>query len=81
MNIENLQIKGQLAESKTKLRNLETEASGYIILIRSLLNPYEDDISKIESAKVLSITTRLNELVVQIKQLKEKIQKLEGHFE
>lgn len=81
MNIENLQIKGQLAESKAKLRNLETEAAGYIILIRSLLNPYEDDVSKIESEKVLSVTTRLNELVNQVKQLKEKIKKLEGHFE
>ena len=81
MNIENMQIKGQLADSRKKLRSLETEVSGYIILIRSLLNPYEDDVSKIESDKVSSVTNRLNELIPRIRSLKEKIRKLEAHFE
>ena len=42
MNPEKLQLKGMLAESKKRFRTLDTEASGLVILVRSLLNPYED---------------------------------------
>ena len=42
MNPEILQMKGMLAEAKKKYRSLDTEASGLVILIRSLLNPYEE---------------------------------------
>ena len=37
MNPEILQMKGMLAEAKKKYRSLDTEASGLVILIRSLL--------------------------------------------
>lgn len=76
-----MQIKGQLAESKKKLRNLQTEAAGHIILARSLLNPYEDDLAKLEMDKVSSVTERLNQLVAEIRTLKEKIKKLESWFD
>lgn len=81
MNPEKMQIKGQLAESKKKIHNLRTEAAGYVILVRSLLNPYEDDISKLEIEKVASVTQRLEQLINEIRELKEKIKKLESWFD
>lgn len=81
MNIENMQIKGQLAEAKKKFKELDTEASGLIILIRSLLNPYEEDICRLEIEKAAISISRLNSLVEQMKILKSKIEKLEAHFE
>lgn len=81
MNIENMQIKGQLAESRKKHKALETEASGLIILIRSLLNPYEEDICKLDIDKAASAMTRLNWTVDQLKIQKNKIEKLEAHFD
>jgi len=81
MNIENMQIKGQLAEARKKLKALETEASGLIILIRSLLNPYEEDISKLDIDKAATAMVRLNWAVNQIRIQKNKIEKLEAHFD
>ena len=51
MNIERIQLKGQLAEAKSKYKHLDTEAAGLILLIRSLLNPFEDDTTKLDIEK------------------------------
>ena len=51
MNIERIQLKGQLAEAKSKYKHFDTEAAGLILLIRSLLNPFEDDTTKIDVEK------------------------------
>jgi hypothetical protein len=80
MNIERIQLKGQLAEAKSKYRTLDIEASGLIILIRSLLNPFEDDTTKQESEKALVSLTRLNEIVTELRRLKKKISELEDYF-
>lgn len=53
MNPERLQLKGMLAESKKQYGELRTQASGYVLIIRSLLNPYED-VSKLDTEKALS---------------------------
>ena len=71
MNPERLQLKGMLAESKKNFRTLDTEASGLVILIRALLNPYED-IKNLDMDKVL---------VTEMQTLNEKIKKLESEFE
>lgn len=81
MNIERMQIKGQLAEAKSKYRNLDIEASGLILLVRSLLNPYESDTTKQETEKALVSLTRLNEIVIELRQLKKKISDLEAYFD
>ena len=80
MNIEKMQIKGQLAEAKKKFKTLDTEASGLIILIRSLLNPYED-IVKLEVDKAAHSMARLNSIVLEMQALKDKIQRMEQDFE
>lgn len=80
MNPERLQLKGMLAESKKNLRSLDTEASGLVILIRALLNPYED-ISKIDTEKALVSMKRLNEIQAEIKNLEVKIKNLEDDLD
>ena len=73
MNIERIQLKGQLAEAKSKYKKLDVEASGLIILVRSLLNPFEEDTTKQETEKALVSLTRLNNIVQELRTLKKKI--------
>ncbi len=80
MNPEKLQLKGMLAESKKRFRTLDTEASGLVILIRSLLNPYED-VKNLDMEKVCVSTKRLSNVVEELKTLAEKIKNLESEFE
>ena len=80
MNPERLQLKGMLAESKKSLRSLDTEASGLVILFRSLLNPYEN-ISKLDTEKALVSMKRLNEIQAELKNLEVKIKNLESELE
>lgn len=80
MNIEIMRLKTSLSDSKKKLRSLDTEASGLIILIRTYLNPYED-ISNIDMNKVTVSVDRLNVVTVEMKELSEKIKKMESELE
>lgn len=80
MNPERLQLKGMLAESKKRFRTLDTEASGQIILIRALLNPYEE-ILNLDTDKILIAMNRLHSIKNEMKNLAEKIKNLEAEFE
>ncbi len=80
MNPERLQLKGMLAESKKRYRTLDTEASGLVILIRSLLNPYEE-IHKLDTEKALVSIQRLNDIQVEMKTLDGKIKNLESELD
>ena len=80
MNIERIQLKGQLAEAKSKSKHLDTEAAGLILLIRSLLNPFEDATTKLDIDKALVQFQRLQTIILELRILKEKIQKLEEYF-
>ena len=80
MNPEILQMKGMLAEAKKKYRSLDTEASGLVILIRSLLNPYEE-IQKLDTDKVLVSVKRLKSVTVEMQALNDKIKRLESELE
>lgn len=80
MNPERLQLKGMLVEAKKNLRSLDTEASGIIILIRSLLNPYET-ILNIDTEKALVSLKRLDSIVKEMKALDVKIKNLESELE
>ena len=81
MNIERIQLKGQLAECKSKYKNFDVEAAGLVVYIRSLLNPFEDDTTKLETEKALVSLNRLNEVVQELTKLKKKITELEAYFE
>ena len=80
MNPEILQMKGMLAEAKKKYRTLDTEASGLVILIRSLLNPYEE-IQKLDMDKVLVSVKRLKDITKEMQALNDKIKRLESELE
>ena len=80
MNPERLQLKGLLAESKKKYRTLDTESSGFVLLIRSLLNPYED-VLNLDTEKVLFSAQRLAEVQKEMKETAEKIKNLEAELE
>ena len=80
MNPERLQLKGMLAESKKIFRTLDTEASGLVILIRALLNPYED-IKNLDMDKVFVSVKRLKDISKEMQVLNEKIKNLESEFE
>lgn len=80
VNPERLQLKGLLAESKKKFRTLDTESSGLIILIRSLLSPYEE-ILNLDMEKITVSTKRLSSIQKEMKELSEKIKKLEFDLE
>lgn len=76
-----MQFKGQLADLKKKFKTLDTEASGLLILIRSLLNPYEEDLTKLDTEKAKVSVDRLNQIVLEMKALKSKIEKMEEEFD
>ena len=59
---------------------MNTEASGLVILIRSLLNPY-DEIKNLDMEKVTVSVKRLSEITAELKTLAEKIKNLEAEFE
>lgn len=78
---ERVLAKGYLAETKKRLKEKDLEASGVLISLRLLLNPYEDDLSKIDSEKVLIMAKKFNECIEEIKTLKAKIAKLEAEID
>ena len=81
MNLERMQLKGLLVESQKKYKTLDTEASGLIILIRSVLSPYQEDMTQLQIDKVMTYTDRLHSVILELKELKSKIEKLEREFE
>ena len=80
MNVEKLQYKGMLAEAKKKYRTLDTEASGLIILIRTLLNPYTEVLT-LDIEKILVSITRLHSIILEMSSLIEEIHYLETEIE
>lgn len=80
MNLERLQLKGLLAESKKNYRALDTECSGLVLLLRSLLNPYEE-VLNLDTEKISVSVQRLCVAQAEMKELSEKIKKLESEFE
>lgn len=81
MNLERMQLKGLLIETQRKYKTLDTEASGLIILIRSILSPYQEDMTELQIDKVMTYTNRLHSVVLELNDLKSKIEKLENEFE
>lgn len=78
MRHEILQLKGRIAELRQTLQQKELEASGLIIQIRSLADPYESDMTHIKSDQ-LSVSSRLlHECVGQIKTITQQLKRLEA---
>lgn len=71
MNHERVLMKGQLAEAKDKLTNLEVEAKGLILIVRQYLNPYEPDITRLKIDQAASSMERLNTIHQEMVRLKK----------
>ena len=69
-----------LAESKKQYGELRTQASGYVLIIRSLLNPYED-VSKLDTEKALSSMKLLYNVQAELKEVSQKIKNLEAELD
>ena len=80
MNPERLQLKGMLAESKKQLGELRTQASGYVLIIRALLNPYED-VLKLDTEKALSSMKLLYDVQAELKEVSQKVKNLEAELD
>jgi len=78
MRQEILAAKGQLAEDKRKLLELNTDASGLRILIRQVLSPYEDDVTQLRVTEAAASMNRLKAIVDEMRALKVKIARLEA---
>ena len=81
MNLERMQLKGLLIESQKKYKTLDTEASGLIILIRTALSPYQEDMTELQIDKIMTYTDRLHSIILELRDLKSKIEKLEREFD
>lgn len=81
MNLERLKLKGLLSESKQKLKKLDVDSSGLIILIRTYIFPYEDDVTSLEIEKALQAMERLHANIQEMNELKQKIKHLEADLD
>ncbi|GAB4327315.1 MAG: hypothetical protein Kow0037_00770 [Calditrichia bacterium] len=77
MNPEILQLKGQLADLKKKYGNMDIEASGLIIQLRTLLNPYTEDVTELNAEQIRFSAKRLADIIRQMQALKPKINQLQ----
>ncbi len=77
MNQEIMMLKGQLADCRHRLKELDLEASGLIIVSRTNLSPYEDDITKLKIPETLASIKRLNTIYNEMVTLKNRIADME----
>lgn len=78
---EILQLRGQLAVNKKRLNDLTLEAAGLIVLIRTLLPPYEDDITRLEVPKAAQNMARLSRIHAEIVPLKKTVAEMESDLD
>jgi len=76
MNMERMQYRGQLAELKYQFKELEVEASGLVVLLRNLINPFLPAV-ELDSAKIEKAADKLHEAVTSLKVTSDKIKEIE----
>lgn len=72
-------FRGQLAEVKNKYNELMIEASGLVILLRNLLNPYAELID-LKTDQIKISTNRLHQIISEGKKVQAKIKALEAEI-
>lgn len=77
MNIELMRLRAKLAEKKCLHKELDNKTSNLMISARNHLDPYEDDVTKLETELALQAVRELHETVQEMKKLKVCIEKLE----
>jgi hypothetical protein len=76
MNQEIMKLKIRLAEAKQKIKDIDLEAKGLILVIRNYVDPYET-LNQLKTEEALASMERLHELL----QGRKKIEKQVGEYE
>jgi phage shock protein A len=70
--------RGKLYELKQKYKELDLEASALLHAIRILLDPHEEDLTRLRLNDIRKNTERFLALADELKRLREKTEKLEA---
>jgi len=74
-------MKGRLSDLRKKEKQLDCDASGRIALIRQILDPYEDDVTRIAVDQAALEAKKLEEIVTELRDTRIKIDRLERDLE
>lgn len=77
---ERLLNKGKLLELRNKQRELDLQASAMLVTIRTILNPYEESLTLIDTEKALIMMQKLHESVTELKKINTHIKNLEENL-
>ncbi|HNV72873.1 MAG TPA: hypothetical protein PKO06_24405, partial [Candidatus Ozemobacteraceae bacterium] len=69
------------AEAKKKMNKLDADASGRIILLRTLLSPYEEDVTRLDGEKIKNEATELSRIIDEMRVQKDRISRMERDLE
>ena len=78
MNAEIARIRCLIAEAEKQERLFDAKCKGAIFLIRNLLNPYEDDITLLDTGQALQAAKALDMDRNGLKTLREKIRRMKA---
>lgn len=76
MRDEILRAKGRLAEARRKRGELSLEGKGLLVLLRSLLDPYEPDLSRLRIPEARANMDRLAAVHKELLRLDSQIDEL-----
>lgn len=77
---EKYKLMGVLEESKEKLLTLDAKCDGLLLSLRNLLDPMEDDCTKLNARLIRSQAIDLHEAIVAARKIKAKIAKIESEL-
>lgn len=78
MSIERQKLKGDLQDAKRRFGELDLMAQDRLIDIRNILNPYEDDLTKLDVKKAKVFMEDLVKKTEEMTSLSDKIKKMEA---
>lgn len=81
MNPERTQMKGMLYDAERQARRLDSQCKGGVMLIRQLLNPYEDDVTKLDIEAAKTAMDELSRNVAELKAINARIRRLKEDLE
>lgn len=76
MKAERLQMKGMLCELERETKQLDAKCKGHLLLVRQILNPYEDDLTKLDISEAKAAMDSLAEDSNKLEELKKKMQRI-----
>ena len=81
MDEERVRIRGRLAECERQFDQLDLSAGSDITTVRNYLDAFEPDVTKLRTNEAKIAMDRLHATIEQMKELKERIQKLREAIE